>query len=323
MTELFTVILNLFQNLILERSEDKPSPQPSPIGEGVSMKAQSEVLNNNGTNNHIPQLSPQERKKYSSRFTFHISLKQCTAFTLAEVLITLGIIGVVAALTLPALINDKQNKELQTQFKKTYSELNQFARLFYNNNGISVPEYVTDGNMNKFLSELPKYLKGTLVIDDWTYNDKDENNSYITTMPYPVRGIQGNNEQKLHCDNYGFRADISGKIYTFNDAPAAGINGPTVCVDINGERNPNRYGIDIFLFQFTTDGFVIPMGQEHKNNPETTISGANSVFVPASEYCKKISDDSVRQYSCAFFALADKNPEGEGDYWHDFLRKTK
>ena len=43
-----------------------------------------------------------------------------SAFTLAEVLITLGIIGMVAAMTLPALMNDKQNKELQTQFKKTY-----------------------------------------------------------------------------------------------------------------------------------------------------------------------------------------------------------
>ena len=47
------------------------------------------------------------------------------AFTLAEVLITLGIIGVVAAMTLPSLINRTQKKELQAAFFKTYSELNQ------------------------------------------------------------------------------------------------------------------------------------------------------------------------------------------------------
>ena len=51
--------------------------------------------------------------------------KQEQAFTLAEVLITLGIIGVVAALTLPSLINRTKNRELHTAFLKTYSELNQ------------------------------------------------------------------------------------------------------------------------------------------------------------------------------------------------------
>ena len=53
------------------------------------------------------------------------------AFTLAEVLITLGIIGVVAALTLPSLMTDIGNKKLKTQFFKTYTDLNQAAKLFY------------------------------------------------------------------------------------------------------------------------------------------------------------------------------------------------
>lgn len=42
-------------------------------------------------------------------------------FTLAEVLITLGIIGVVAAMTLPALVNRTQGKELETGLQKAYS----------------------------------------------------------------------------------------------------------------------------------------------------------------------------------------------------------
>lgn len=44
-----------------------------------------------------------------------------TAFTLAETLITLGIIAVVAALTLPAVLADKRAKELETGFKKQLS----------------------------------------------------------------------------------------------------------------------------------------------------------------------------------------------------------
>lgn len=43
------------------------------------------------------------------------------AFTLAEVLITLGIIGIVAAMTLPAIIQNYQKMVLKSQFKKAYS----------------------------------------------------------------------------------------------------------------------------------------------------------------------------------------------------------
>ena len=49
-------------------------------------------------------------------------------FTLAEVLITLGIIGVVAALTIPTLVAKYQQKALNTQFKKSYALINQAIR---------------------------------------------------------------------------------------------------------------------------------------------------------------------------------------------------
>ena len=51
--------------------------------------------------------------------------KRKAAFTLAEVLITLGIIGVVAAMTLPALIQKNNNKVVETRLKKFYSTMNQ------------------------------------------------------------------------------------------------------------------------------------------------------------------------------------------------------
>lgn len=47
------------------------------------------------------------------------------AFTLAEVLITLGIIGVVAAMTMPSLIANYQEKQRVSQLKKVYSALSQ------------------------------------------------------------------------------------------------------------------------------------------------------------------------------------------------------
>lgn len=63
------------------------------------------------------------------------------AFTLAEVLITLAIIGIVAAMTLISLQNKTNSQELHVAFLKTYSELNQIAQMFYAENGISFPEW--------------------------------------------------------------------------------------------------------------------------------------------------------------------------------------
>ncbi len=51
------------------------------------------------------------------------------AFTLAEVLITLGIIGVVAALTIPTLIQNHRNQVAETRLKKFYSNINQAVQL--------------------------------------------------------------------------------------------------------------------------------------------------------------------------------------------------
>ena len=47
------------------------------------------------------------------------------AFTLAEVLITLGIIGVVAAMTIPTLISNTNGAQFKTAYKKALSTMNQ------------------------------------------------------------------------------------------------------------------------------------------------------------------------------------------------------
>ena len=56
-------------------------------------------------------------------------------FTLAEVLITLGIIGVVAAMTMPSLIQNYRKKEATTRIKKFYSMMSQAVLLSTNDNG--------------------------------------------------------------------------------------------------------------------------------------------------------------------------------------------
>ena len=71
-----------------------------------------------------------------SRFTFLFSLRRKTAFTLSEVLITLGIIGVVAALTLPTLIEQHEKKATAVKLEKFYSIMSQAVLLMENKEGI-------------------------------------------------------------------------------------------------------------------------------------------------------------------------------------------
>ncbi len=98
------------------------------------------------------------------------------AFTLAEVLITLGIIGVVAAMTIPVLIQNYRNSVAETRLKKFYSVMNQailqsvvdngeFENWSYFNNGIQDDEgnYINqaDENDKSFQKYLAPYLKIT------------------------------------------------------------------------------------------------------------------------------------------------------------------
>ena len=72
-------------------------------------------------------------------------------FTLAEVLITIGIIGVVAALTLPGLIQNYRKKVISTKLEKTYSE---FAQVFKN-------AEVDNGDMAYWITDLNKSVNAT------------------------------------------------------------------------------------------------------------------------------------------------------------------
>ena len=248
------------------------------------------------------------------------------AFTMAEVLITIGIIGVVAAMTLPTVMNKTKHRELQTAFKKTYSELNQASQLFMVKEGMSFSEYSV---LNRSLThpELMKkfmgYFKGVSNYNKGLWNNKDDD---TIVRPYKIKTLNGKNTTEGICDVTGRYADIAGRVYSLNDAPlTTGVNGPIICVDTNGQKGPNKYGYDYFLFVFTTDGYVIPMGQPHKNNHNTNGQDsegntlATNGFVTGEEYCNYTTSATKGGFACAYYAMQDKSPDEKGDYWNDFL----
>ena len=124
-----------------------------------------------------------------SRFTSHFSLERtgathvalcdsvgsyfrhwCRAFTLAEVLVTLGIIGVVAAITMPTLIDNHQKKVAATRLEKFYSMMSQAVYQWVGDTGFipgttyNFPEntkYNGKGLEQWYNANLGKYIKST------------------------------------------------------------------------------------------------------------------------------------------------------------------
>ena len=256
-----------------------------------------------------------------------INKRKKFGFTLAEVLITLGIIGVVASMTIPSLLTDISNKKLKTQFFNTYSDLNQAAKLFYTNEGASVHDvditfshngWYSDEILRKYMS----YFKGQTrtVGGNWVAFD-----SYHKISQ---RNLDGNKINRLYpCDQSSVVADITGRLFSTDDNVGASTNlkysfGPKICVDINGIAPPNRMGYDRFTFVFTEDNTVVPYTGNSWNglapNVEVmTVEDEKNI----SRYCSRTENTNMPAFSCAYFALKDKSPTGQGSYWKDFLRK--
>ncbi len=91
------------------------------------------------------------------------SVRKC-AFTLAEVLITLGIIGVVAALTIPTLISNNNKRIVETRLAKFYSTINQAIELSEVENGPKENWELLSQHENTNTSDwFAKYLEPYLI----------------------------------------------------------------------------------------------------------------------------------------------------------------
>ncbi len=218
-------------------------------------------------------------------------MKKLTAFTLAEVLITLGIIGVVSAITLPVLMTKKQTKELAVGLEKGYSMITQVVQMIDYGEGqtfnhINYPWKTTAAIINKYLISA-KACEQTCLIDKG--NDTDENGT-------PIFGSYNFADYRT----YNKKATVKGNY--FDDAQFLLRNGMTlyvedseflgISIDVNGMyKGPNLWGHDLFTFQVMNDGKVLPMGA-----PETLY-----------KTCSSTDSSKDNGIGCAYKALTDNN----------------
>ena len=154
-------------------------------------------------------------------------------FTLAEVLITLVIIGVIAAMTVPTLMNNTNAQEFRSALKKAISGANQALTLHYALEGLSAQDYSTAQELvdNVFKRRM-SVLEGDNT-NQFTTSDCTATDSTFTTadgMIFCVTNYtsEGSDDQGTKCDSY-------------NTTPCADTaTSPNLWIDVNGAKNPNR-----------------------------------------------------------------------------------
>lgn len=235
--------------------------------------------------------------------------KFADGFTLAEILITLGIIGVIAAMTIPTLISNINDTRFRSQFFKSYSLLQQaMKRMEADDIGLETLMTMNTSE-DRFYNTLRKYF--TNAIDCGYIRRKDKSNGcfdYTGTNQYLA--LDGSTKVNNTYFDDGQILMPDGSLFLFenpyNDHNILATAMVFIFVDLNGaSKPPNKLGYDLFCFQITDDGLK-PMGDQGTNYADTN----------GKKYCNKNYSGSSSGMSCSNKLL--KNPQ---DYYKWLRRK--
>ena len=212
------------------------------------------------------------------------------AFTLAEVLITLAIIGVVAAITIPIIVENYRLKQQETGLKKSYSAIAQALDMYFAENGERI---TSDVGRHELKSKLMQYMNN---IQDCGYGTSDAETACVTSsnnwnyMNFTGKKTAGFGK----FDDGQFILSDGTNIFIENTSNSSSV---FISVDVNGfYKNPNRLGHDFFMFQIDEDGSLLPMGKE-----------GTDYYSEADEYCSETSTNSINGAGCTYKALTDKD----------------
>ena len=242
----------------------------------------------------VPQYLSNFSETVFSRFTSHFSRKRI-AFTLAEVLITLGIIGVVAALTLPSLIQKQQDKATVSRLEKIYSVLSQASLYAREEHGDFEDWNIIDNNQastRENFAYFEPYLKILRKCDNKSGCWAEQ------TQSLSGQKARWSDNYKIGVDYISITLnDGINVVYDFAEPSLnyvyglpSYVNKPYIVflVDVNGNRRPNKWGRDIFAFILGPNG-IIPGG-----------IGNNSAN------CDPNKKSDVAGYDCAYRVLKEK-----------------
>lgn len=226
-----------------------------------------------------------------------------SGFTLAEVLITMGIVGVIAALTTPTLITSSRNQANAAKLSSAISVMeNALTSLVISEGTDDIVDtelwnYWEDAN--GFAEEIGKYLK----IISYKYADSTipEGYSEIKTVNGTSLKAMPNMDGQfisltLPSGAVAFLAESGVALTTAQEETAAAAGGALfscpayLTIDVNGIEAPNRVGRDIFCFIVGPDGKLYPYGGKDvaifKGGSATSTWNSDSGTYPCTDTTK-------------------------------------
>ena len=185
--------------------------------------------------------------------------RKIRAFTLAEILITLGIIGIVAAITIPMLITNYQKRLTLTRLQKHYAQLNQVIKLIDEEHGLAVLSGSATNSVQKYI--LPHY-KGATYYAPNNYKKSmcfNPNHYYLSAKQNDAQYNALSTRHKGSCNGYISTPFSNMPSIELPDGACIGFNQllgsryypeSTIFIDVNGSANPpNCLGKDMFWFK--------------------------------------------------------------------------
>ena len=226
------------------------------------------------------------RNKYKLLFYINFIKNFHNAFTLSEVLITLGIIGIIASMTLPAVIGNAKKKETISKLKKSYTVLSQMVLRAQEDNGPAsfASRKVNEAETKNFFSRywLPYFNNPVVSAENKLPYKEERAYSLLNGKKY---------DSIIKTDYAGARINfttLDGTIYHIgmmrwesngNSSQAIYTTTQSIIVDLNGPKGPNTFGKDVFQFVADFDTNVVkPLGYDKsvkniKSNCKKNSSG--------------------------------------------------
>lgn len=212
-----------------------------------------------------------------------------TAFTLAEVLITLGIIGIVAAMTIPTLIQKNFEKQTVAKLRETQSILSQAMRMAEDEYGDPSGWGLT-GNNSESAELIAKNLKPFLKLAA-DCGIKDTKYACVSKNQYKRLNGENHGDYAISRTDCYKIALLNGSSIWWRTSEPSEDRYITFWIDVNGKYQPNMYGKDLFVFVY----------EKHSNSIKPLGSNKKDGYWQNS--CTKNSTG----FGCAYYVLQNQN----------------
>jgi type II secretory pathway pseudopilin PulG len=234
-----------------------------------------------------------EKHSFRKHIQNKVFTRNLKAFTLAEVLIALDNIGIIAAITVPTLLQKYQDQALKSALKKNYSVLKSALDKYQVDNGERL--LATDINARSLKKILIKYFNVMTDCGMGAYDAKTScipngvTNPELSSNVYKTYNGQSNINLVYFDDGQ----------FVLNDGSLILIENPGsriyISVDVNGyEKKPNRLGKDLFMFQLMSNGDLLPMGTK-----------GTDYYSATDDYCSNTSTSNMNGVSCTAKVLRE------------------